>query len=485
MRWPRVSLRNRITFWVVLIFALIQTTTQAVFVLHQRSTVNDSFDRELGNRARAVADVVSKRVPSLTRADIGQIITQELRFARYETVTLSVFDETGRNVVKDDADGLTWQAVGLTEVPAGTLAKITRLQSGGTHASQATATTPRVATAGVTGMDGLRYAVVLASSETFVQRQLSLINQLAAVSSVIGLFAAVLSARLIAGIAVAPLERLRDVAQHLGPESIGQRVQLASDVTEVARLSEELDKARIRIQDSMLAKERFLSNVSHEIKTPIAVLLLESQTLDRSGCSQSMLRFVKTVEEETARLGKLVESFLTLTRIQSGRGPAILKRYCLNDMVSDSIESCSLMATQHQVSLKAYLLDRDDVVDAAVIGDPDLLRTLVDNLARNSIRFSPVGGVVEIAAGLDGGDAWIRLRDEGPGIPPDRLDTIFDRFAQSRTSERQGRGHGLGLSIAKGIAELHGGTIEASNRQEGGCEFVVRLRRAASGNLPA
>jgi signal transduction histidine kinase len=76
----------------------------------------------------------------------------------------------------------------------------------------------------------------------------------------------------------------------------------------------------------------------------------------------------------------------------------------------------------------------------------------------------------------------VRVQDEGTGIPADRLSTIFDRFAQAHSSERQGRGHGLGLAIAKGIAELHGGTLEAFNREVRGCEFVIRVRLAQPGS---
>jgi signal transduction histidine kinase len=187
---------------------------------------------------------------------------------------------------------------------------------------------------------------------------------------------------------------------------------------------------------------------------------------------------MQTVEEEMMRLGNLVESFLTLTRIQSGRGPTILKRYCVNDLVFDSISDCSMMADQHRVTLVPTLLAQEGTVDAAVVGDPDLLRTLVENLIRNSIRFSPEHSAVDIGASVHDGQAIIRVRDSGPGIPPDRLKTIFDRFAQANDSERRGRGHGLGLTIAKGIAELHGGNVEASNRDPRGCEFVVRLNLA-------
>lgn len=246
----------------------------------------------------------------------------------------------------------------------------------------------------------------------------------------------------------------------------------------VEQLARELETARRQLQEGLVERERFLSNVSHEIKTPIAILMIEAQTVDRRACTEGMLHFVETVESEMARLGRLVESFLLLTRVQSGRGPSTLRCYALNDMIIDSIESCAAAARQGHISLRPSLLSEEATVDASVVGDPYLLRTLVEHLLRNSIRFSPPGSTIDVVAKVNGGTAEVSVIDQGPGIDPDRLKNIFDRFANKDDSQRLGRGQGLGLAVAKGIAELHGGTIQAFNREGAGCEFMVRLKLA-------
>jgi signal transduction histidine kinase len=127
-------------------------------------------------------------------------------------------------------------------------------------------------------------------------------------------------------------------------------------------------------------------------------------------------------------------------------------------------------------------------MDTAVAGEPELLRTMLDNLVRNAIRFSPTDERVEVEASVVGDRVKIRVRDYGPGIPAAQLATIFDRFAQAPEEQRKGRGHGLGLAIALGIAELHGGSISAENCEDRGCTFVVELpqfRPGAKGVGPA
>jgi two-component system, OmpR family, sensor kinase len=132
------------------------------------------------------------------------------------------------------------------------------------------------------------------------------------------------------------------------------------------------------------------------------------------------------------------------------------------------------------VRLHAILAEETDR-DLLMIGDPELLRTLVDNLLRNAIRFSPQGSRIDVVVRTDGPDnICICVQDKGPGIPQPLIDRIFDRFAQGRGEEKLGRGSGLGLEIAQGIAELHGGRISASNLDEGGCEFCATLPLATS-----
>jgi signal transduction histidine kinase len=111
-----------------------------------------------------------------------------------------------------------------------------------------------------------------------------------------------------------------------------------------------------------------------------------------------------------------------------------------------------------------------------VAGDRELLITMLDNLIRNACRFSPTGATVEVSAAIQDKRVRVGVRDHGPGVPPMMLEKIFERFVQADQSEPSGRkGSGIGLAIAQGIAELHGGTIDVKNNEDAGCTFSVEL----------
>lgn len=472
---PRISLRTRLTLWVVAIFLLIQFVSALVFYLYQRSSYSEVFNQRLIERASTIAVELEPRLPLLTESELRLIADREARFIQFETFRIDVIDQNGMSAVRDAP--LWPRAVVSYALPA--------LRTGGTYIGaledsdsilEATeGKHSRVVAMPITGPLGRTYALMVATSDAYLVQQIGLVVRILALVGTIGAFASAISGWFIAGIAVEPFYRIAAAASELGPESINRELDIHSSNAEVAELSEELEAARLRIRDAFAAQERFLSNISHEIKTPIATVLLECQTLDRDGLTDDARDFVDTTTDEMRKLGRLVESFLTLTRVRDGSGPVRLTRYSANELVMDSVEDCLTLARHHRVRLEPRLLEDEAYLDAAIRGDADLLRTLVDNLVRNAIRFTPEYGTVNIVATAQNGELSIAVRDEGPGIPPELIDRIFDRFAQSAEELRRGRGHGLGLAIAQGIAELHGGRVDVRNLPDRGAEFTATL----------
>ena len=344
-------------------------------------------------------------------------------------------------------------------------------------------TTPdRVSIAPITTSDGRDYFVVLTTSDVSATEMQELTTRMIAAAIPIGILPIALSAYLIAGFAVRPLADIRELAQRLSPESIDQSIENAPASSEVSEVRKELELARQRIEAGFAAQERFMSNVSHELKTPIAVVLTGAQALKADELPRSAKEFLRGMTEELEKLARVVDNFLLLTRVRHNKGiiPA-LESCALRDVLLDSYAGCSSMAAMHKVRLSLRVPEGDDM-DATVEGNVDLLRIIFDNIIRNAIRFSPEGETVEVEAVASPSQISVHVRDSGPGIPPALLPRLFDRFAQSKDEERRGRGHGLGLEIALGIAELHSGTISVSNRDPKGCEFVVVLPRLQTGD---
>lgn len=472
------SLRLRLTLWVLLIFAVLQLTLGLVFLLYQRAAINNLFDDRLRQHADLVRADVAASLNDMSDMQLRAIMRRRLGSSLTQEVILTVFRADGSVVASSVAASVQPPDGSIRGTLAEKDDRVVRFYLRATELPASDdSVIARALLIPVEAHDGTPFVLLCAMDDEYASRMLALSFQVLLVTLPIGLLSALISGWFVAGIATAPLHELGRMAKRLSPESIGKRLGLDASSTEVAELQRELENARQRIERGFLAQERVMSNVSHELKTPIAVILTELQTLNTEGASDEIKSFTHSVEEEMHRLGRLVDSFLLLTRVREGKSTTRLERMTINDLVLDSVSQCSAMADLHRVSIDPVLLATDETLDTAVLGEPELLRTMLNNLVRNAIRFSPERGPVHIEPAVEGDRVSITVRDHGTGIPCELIDHVFDRFAQAKSEERRGRGHGLGLQIAQGIAELHGGVITVRNLDEGGCAFTVVLPR--------
>jgi len=236
---------------------------------------------------------------------------------------------------------------------------------------------------------------------------------------------------------------------------------------------------------------RVQTRVTNAIRPDVSASLLENgeaQTPERSGevlgrqarTPEQYERFVASVQDEMRRFAQLIDSLLTLARAHAGFPIPSAGLVSVNEAVTDAVQRCQPLAEQREVRLILVLAPPSpDEPDAVVLGDSELLSLMVGNLIRNAIRHSPAGKAVELEVQSRETEATIAVRDAGPGIPADLLDRVFDPFFRVPRDTDVGQGAGLGLAIAKGVAELHRGMIQASNRPEGGSSFIIRLPLAA------
>lgn len=298
----------------------------------------------------------------------------------------------------------------------------------------------------------------------------------------------------IAGQAVKPFQEISEAARDFSPTNPGERIELDETTPELLQLQNDLNDAVARFEEGILAQERFISNVAHDLNTPIAVIRLEAETLRRRKDfdAEAYRAFLGSAIEEMRRLGDLVDSFLMLARIEQGHRMVQWDRVYLNDVLLDCLEHITPVAELSNVKVDLNL-DGVAALDTDVIirGDASLLMAMLDNLARNAVKFSAHGSTVIIAVSYDDehGELEVSVRDFGPGIPEESIDTIFDRYRLGPQNHARTRGTGLGLAIARSVADLHNGSIRVENCQpnqgEGtsgpsnssgaGCRFIVRL----------
>ena len=469
----RLSLRLKLTLWVIAIFLVIQISLSLVLLLYEQASIDRFFTGRLETRTTALAHRMAVRTEPIDDEWLAELAAEQLDFVAFERFALTVYDADSR-IVASSQEGTT--SARLLQSLGANKPVLLRLPLATLEDPDPAAHQTRAALHPFRGADDKRYTLVALTSDTYARQLFATASNVLMVMIPIGTIAAGLAGWFIAGLAVAPIVRLQDIAGQLSPQSIDQEVDLSARTTEFAELEHELDDARKRIQAAFRAQERFISNVSHELKTPIAVVSAEAQVLRiDEDAPEEVREFVASVRDEMRRLGAMVNSFLLLTRVREGRAETISQRCPVNDLIMETVDDCATWAHQHRVHLAPALLEEVETLDTFLLGDPHLLRTLLDNLVFNAIRFSPEGQRVEIRASIEDGDVAIAVRDYGPGIPAELIDHVFDRFSQSAGEQRRGRGHGLGLEIAQGIAELHAGAISVRNLEDGGCEFTARL----------
>lgn len=292
-----------------------------------------------------------------------------------------------------------------------------------------------------------------------------------------GLVIAAFASWLLAGRSLAPIGRVADVAGRLGVHDLSLRFDPPDGKDEVASMVTTINRMLDRLSDAFESQGRFIANVSHELKTPLAVLLGSAQVLmQRERTPEDYHRFVVNVQDEVRSLSRTVDSLLTLARAEAGLPQARAGEVSLNEAVMDAVQRCQSLAKQREVRVVPTLaLPQADEPEALILGDGELLRLSFTNLLRNAIRYSPADGLVEIRVALEDSEAVVLVRDHGPGIPVEHIDKVFDQFYRVPRDKNGFKGVGLGLTIVRGVIRLHGGSVSVSNALGGGCEFNVRL----------
>jgi len=212
-----------------------------------------------------------------------------------------------------------------------------------------------------------------------------------------------------------------------------------------------------------------VANVSHELRTPITALQAKLENLV-DGVEAPARETFETMLTQVERLGRLVQQLLDLSRLEAGVVPLERGPFPVEPMLEHAVREQRLHQPTVDVAVSV------EPADLTADGDPERVHQVVANLLENAVRFTPLGGTVEVHAHRSPRGVTIEVLDEGPGIPDAERTRVFERFyrADAARSSRQG-GAGLGLAIARWIIDLHGGEIHPEHRDPRGCRMVVTL----------
>jgi len=286
-----------------------------------------------------------------------------------------------------------------------------------------------------------------------------------------------LTAFFVVRLGLRPLTRMEVTADEIAAGELSRRVSPADHRTEVGRLGLALNSMLERLEQAFEQRQRsedrlrqFLADASHELRTPLASIRGYAELFRMGAASgpQETELAMRRIEEESRRMGTLVEDLLSLARLDEEPAP---RREAVDvaRMARDAGQDARAMAPERSIEVSAPN-------SAIVEGDPHALHQVLANLTRNALLHTPPATAVEIGVVQDDTGVTMSVRDHGPGLPPEAEGRLFERFWRSEGGRERGKGGaGLGLAITQGIVLAHHGVIGASNAPGGGAIFTVRL----------
>ena len=278
---------------------------------------------------------------------------------------------------------------------------------------------------------------------------------------------------LLARKALAPVAAMSRKARQIGAETLAERIDVGDERDELGLLAVTLNELLERLQRAFDSQRRFMADASHELRTPVAVVRGEADvTLSRSGRSEAEYReSMEIVQKASLRLTRIVENLFLLARTDAGSYPMRRTRFYLDELIADCIRSLRNIAAARGVTL-----EQDCCADLVIVADEELLHRMLLNLIENALKFTPAGGSVRATASAEGDRYIVEVSDSGGGIAAGDRERIFERFY--RAARRPGdpeSGAGLGLPIARWIADAHGGELTLARSDAAGSTFRVTL----------
>jgi signal transduction histidine kinase len=277
---------------------------------------------------------------------------------------------------------------------------------------------------------------------------------------------------LIAGRFLRPLRTITATAQDISASNLSRRLGIAGRDDEFAQLGETLDDLFGRLEASFQAQRHFVANASHELRTPLTAerTLLQLALADPEATTQSLRSTCQQVLALGDQQERLIDALLTLA--SSERGIAQWDPFDLAEIAGRAIMNRRQDADRRAIRIDAMLNA------APTIGDPSLADSLVANLVDNAVRHNLNGGRVEISTASSDGQATLAIGNSGAVIPPGEVDRLFQPFQRLGTERTgNGGGSGLGLAIVRAIAGVHGATLTATARLDGGLDVTVSFPR--------
>ena len=271
--------------------------------------------------------------------------------------------------------------------------------------------------------------------------------------------------------AIRPISDISATAVKIAGGDLSQRIDAADTENELGRLAGVLNSTFARLEASFAQQGQFTADAAHELRTPVSVLLMQTQTaLKQERNAADYRATIEACQRAAQRMRGLLESLLELARLDSGQEPMKKMRFDLGRAAQECVELVRPLAQERNIQIET------DLPALEWTGDMERLSQVITNLLTNAIHYNRDAGQVRVFVREQKHEALVTVSDTGMGIADNDLPRIFERFYRADKSRSNAKGRtGLGLAISKAIVEAHGGTIEVTSQPGVGTTFTVRL----------
>jgi heavy metal sensor kinase len=322
---------------------------------------------------------------------------------------------------------------------------------------------------------GASYIVVAGSPLEPIDEELEALRDTLAYVVPIALLLAGLGGWFLAHRSLSPVVAMAERARQLGTADLSGRLPVANPRDELGRLADTFNELLTRLESAMTQQRQFMADASHELRTPITTTRTAANVAlqQRHRGEEDYRRTLEIIEQQSARLSRIVEDMFTLARADAGTFPVRMQPMYLDEVVEEVVTAARVVATTKQVEIGL-----DAVESASFTGDEELIRRLVVNLLDNAVRHSPAGSAVRVDLRATPTGYTLEVADHGSGIAPSHQPHVFERFYRvdaSRTRGHADGGAGLGLALARWVAHVHGGDVTLTRSSDRGSTFTVVL----------
>jgi heavy metal sensor kinase len=463
----KAPIRIRMTAWYVGLLAVVMVAVASFVILRLRADLTAAADRTLNSAVVQIANGYAQEgVPE------------------FHDVSATVLsgDRAAAQILTPDARVLSSYGDPVARRP---MLQTSELSMTGVSSRQAESRrlTPT----------GDRFRVVARRAErrgrkVFVVAAVSLGPVERSVHSVLILLVLALPAALIASAAggwwlarraLRPIDRMRRTAEAIGAGRLHERIAVAQTDDEVAHLAQTLNLMLARIEREVDKQHRLVADTSHELRTPLAAMRSEIDvSLRADDLSLEARDVLESVREEVDRMSATVDDLITLASADEGALTLARETTDLHDLAARAAGALQPLAARRGVRLEMGGTEALAEVDA------ERIEQVLRNVVANALEFSPAGGQVTISTQELDGTAEVAVADEGPGIPAELRDRVFDRFFRADPARTRTSGGGLGLAIAREVVRAHGGSIEASDNDPRGTRMTIRIPLVPAGAAP-